>query len=218
MKAARMATTGAAALVLAGGITLMTAGPGAAYTGRATHYDVGLGACGVRSSPGEMVVALNSAEFGSGYPGPHCFQKIRIQHGTRSIVATIVDEAPGAPFHGLDLSAGAFQALGGNVNDGVMDVSWDYVGAAPKPGPTTKPPTPKPTSTTKPPTPKPTTTTKAPTPKPTTTTKAPTPKPTTTTKAPTPRPTTTTKPPAVGPVEAESAATPLPVPMVTVLQ
>ncbi|PJN29531.1 hypothetical protein CG736_03110 [Kitasatospora sp. CB02891] len=213
-----MATTGAAALVLAGGITLATAGPGAAYTGRATYYDVGLGACGVRSSSGDMVVALNSAEFGSGYPGPHCFQKIRIQHGTRSIVATIVDVAPGASFHGLDLSAGAFRALGGDAYDGVIEVSWDYVGTAPKPTTTTKAPTPKPTSTTKAPTPKPTTTTKPPTPKPTSTTKAPTPKPTTTTKPPTPKPTTTTKPPAVGPVDPASAATPLPVPMVTVLQ
>ncbi|MFF0296607.1 hypothetical protein ACFYST_21455 [Kitasatospora sp. NPDC004614] len=159
---ARTAKTGAAALLLAGGITLATASPSAAYTGRATHYPVGLGACGQSSVPGDLVVALSPAEFGNGYSTPHCFQSVRIQHGGTSIVATVLDRGPaGMPLHDLDLSLGAFVALGSDPKGGPIDVSWGYVETSPGPGPTTTPPGPGPIGTTMP---APSGTTKAPTP------------------------------------------------------
>ncbi|MEV7122983.1 RlpA-like double-psi beta-barrel domain-containing protein [Kitasatospora griseola] len=178
---ARTATMGAAATALAGGITLLAAWPSAAYTGTATYYQPGLGACGVQSKSSDMVVALNAAEFGDAYPSPHCFQHVKVQYGTKSVVATIVDRAAGAPYHGLELSPSAFQELA-NPGLGLLTVTWDYIDSPLTPA------EPQPTGTHS--APRPTT---EPTPSVTTL------NPTTTTKAPTPTPTATTRPPTYTP-------------------
>ena len=53
----------------------------------------GLGACGKVNKPSDFIVALNQAQFGSGYPGPHCFETITITYGGKTAQATIMDEA-----------------------------------------------------------------------------------------------------------------------------
>ncbi|KIQ65409.1 hypothetical protein TR51_16035 [Kitasatospora griseola] len=213
---ARTAKTGAAALLLAGGITLATASPSAAYTGRATHYPVGLGACGQASVPSDLVVALSPAEFGNGYSAPHCFQSVWIQHGGTSIVATVLDRGPaGMPLHDLDLSLGAFMALGGDPKGGPIDVSWGYVETSP--GSTTTPPGPGPIGTTMP---APTGTTKAPTPTgtPVTQRPAPTGVPITPPEPDHPAPTTTAPPQPTGaPTPGPTGPHTMPVPTVPVV-
>lgn len=54
----------------------------------------GLGACGQYNHEPDFVVALNSAQYGGGYPGPECFKYITITGGSRNgyAVAQIVDE------------------------------------------------------------------------------------------------------------------------------
>jgi len=48
----------------------------------------------VVSSEPAYIVALNSAQYGGGYPGPQCFKSITITGGNRNghAVATIKDE------------------------------------------------------------------------------------------------------------------------------
>lgn len=88
-----------------------------------TFYDVGKGACGHTNQGSEFVVAVNSAQYGKDYPGPHCFKEITITYNGKSAQASVVDECPGCPCGGLDLSRGLFDYLA-DENQGVIYGSW----------------------------------------------------------------------------------------------
>ncbi|KAJ3773833.1 RlpA-like double-psi beta-barrel-protein domain-containing protein-containing protein [Lentinula raphanica] len=94
---------------------------------RFTYYAVGLGACGQTNQPSDFIVALNSAQYNG---GQYCFEMITITVGDKSIQAQIMDECPGCPYGGLDLSEGAFQAFA-SLDQGVLTGSWDFDSAAP---------------------------------------------------------------------------------------
>ncbi|KAG5728346.1 Allergen Asp f 7 [Termitomyces sp. T112] len=149
---------------------------------RWTFYAVGLGACGKTNVPSDFIVALNSAQFGGGYPGPHCFETITMTYNGKTATATIMDECPGCPFGGLDLSTGLFTFFAPE-SVGVLYGEWSFNNGAPAPAPA--PPKTTTTQEAPPPPPPKTTSTKE---QPTTTWK---PEPTTTWK---PEPTTTWKP------------------------
>ncbi|TFY73985.1 hypothetical protein EWM64_g10027, partial [Hericium alpestre] len=93
---------------------------------RLTYYDVGLGACGKSNVPSDFIVALNTPQFGSGYPGPHCFEMITITYNGKSTQAQIMDECPGCPFGGLDLSRGLFDFFA-SEDLGVLSATWEFV-------------------------------------------------------------------------------------------
>lgn len=113
---------------------------------RLTFYDVGLGSCGQYSQPSDFIVALNSAQYGDGYPGPNCFKSITITCNGKSTGATILDECPGCPYGGLDLSTGLFDFFA-DPSVGVLYCSWDFDGDAPAPTSTSAPPPPPPPTT-----------------------------------------------------------------------
>jgi len=94
---------------------------------RFTFYDAGLGACGKTNVASDLIVALKSDQFGSGYPGPHCFEKIRISYNGKESDATIMDECPGCPHGALDLSRGLFK-LFASEDVGVIYGSWSFAG------------------------------------------------------------------------------------------
>jgi len=120
---------------------------------RLTFYDVGLGACGKTNSPGDFIVALNSCEFGSGFPGPQCFKTITIEYNGIQATAQITDECPGCPCGGLDLSTGLFTHFAPE-SVGVLYANWWYNGGGSSPAPSPSPtPKPSPTSTWTPPSP-----------------------------------------------------------------
>jgi hypothetical protein len=118
---------------------------------RWTFYDVGLGACGKVNQPGDFIVALNSAQFGGGYPGPNCFKAISMTYNGKSTQAVIMDECPGCPWGGLDLSRGLFTFFAPE-SVGVLEGTWDFVDGngvkTPTPTPTPTPTSTKPTHTT----------------------------------------------------------------------
>ncbi|KAG8749845.1 hypothetical protein FRC12_013194 [Ceratobasidium sp. 428] len=62
------------------------------FNGQATYYKTGLGACGITNNDGDKIVALNSAQYGGGYPGPHCFQMVNVCKGSTCHPAQITDE------------------------------------------------------------------------------------------------------------------------------
>ncbi|KAG6335158.1 hypothetical protein ID866_3942 [Astraeus odoratus] len=90
---------------------------------RFTFYDVGLGACGQTNVASDFIVALNVEQYGSGYPGPYCFQSITISYGGKTAQATIMDECMGCPWGGLDFSRGLFDYFA-SESDGVLYGTW----------------------------------------------------------------------------------------------
>ncbi|KAL5536164.1 hypothetical protein ACEPAF_4269 [Sanghuangporus sanghuang] len=95
---------------------------------RFTYYDIttGVTACGWTFSNNAEVVALNSQQFVSGFPGPSCGNRIRIDANGKSMDAVIVDECPGCPYAGLDLTEGLFSQFA-DLDAGVITGSWDYI-------------------------------------------------------------------------------------------
>ncbi|ODO03403.1 hypothetical protein L198_02250 [Cryptococcus wingfieldii CBS 7118] len=95
------------------------------YSGQATFYDVGLGACGGTNVATDYIVALNTAQYGSGYPGPHCGKAITISYGGKQVGATIEDECPTCAYGALDMSTSLFLNFA-TENDGVFQMTWWY--------------------------------------------------------------------------------------------
>ncbi|KAJ8495048.1 hypothetical protein ONZ45_g13018 [Pleurotus djamor] len=111
---------------------------------RFTWYDVGLGSCGWFNKESDFIVALNAAQYGSGYPGPFCGKTITITCNGKSAVAKIADECPGCPVNGLDFSKGLFEYFA-DLGAGVLYGEWFFSDGSSKP-----PPKPEPTSEPKP--------------------------------------------------------------------
>nr|ODN99655.1 hypothetical protein L204_02088 [Cryptococcus depauperatus CBS 7855] len=97
---------------------------GATYSGRATFYDVGQGACGGWNVASDYIVALNSNQYGGGYPGPQCGRSITISYnGVQVGGVKIADECPSCAYGGLDLSRGLFARFE-SENAGVFYMTW----------------------------------------------------------------------------------------------
>ncbi|KAK4688438.1 hypothetical protein P7C73_g1676, partial [Tremellales sp. Uapishka_1] len=98
------------------------------FTGRGTFFYVGLGACGQNSVDSDLMVALNTAQYGSGYPGPECFKYITITaNGVTVSGVEIMDECPTCDYGGLDMSPGLFQRFA-DESVGVLSITWYYEG------------------------------------------------------------------------------------------
>lgn len=110
-------------------------GSGGSYSGRATYYQVGEGACGGVSSPNEHVVALNQAMYGdSSQQSSWCNKKISITNPKthKTVDAAIVDDCPTCPHGALDLSQSLFGALtNGNYDEGCVPLFSSSLGLDP---------------------------------------------------------------------------------------
>ncbi|KEP55574.1 rare lipoprotein A-like double-psi beta-barrel protein [Rhizoctonia solani 123E] len=93
------------------------------FSGTATYYAVGLGACGQNNVPSDFIVALNTAQYGGGYPGPNCFKPITICAKGKCVGATIMDQCPTCGYGSLDLSEGLFKQFA-DTGDGVFQMTW----------------------------------------------------------------------------------------------
>ncbi|KAG9105404.1 hypothetical protein FRC07_009311 [Ceratobasidium sp. 392] len=152
--------------------------------------------CGIYNNPSDKIVALNSAQFGGGYPGPNCFKGITICKGSNCHYAQITDECPTCDYGSLDLSQSLFEQFA-STDDGIFQMTWTFNDDKPetteKPDPPKTTKKPDPPETTEKPDPPKTTKKPEPEPEPTTTSERPTttskPKPKTTS---TPEPTTST--------------------------
>lgn len=95
------------------------------YSGQATWFVDGLGACGKVNGPNDFIVALNTPQYGSGSPGPQCFKSITIYAGGKSAVATIMDECPTCDYGSLDMSHGLFLHFN-PISVGEFPITWSY--------------------------------------------------------------------------------------------
>ncbi|CAD6887194.1 unnamed protein product [Tilletia controversa] len=102
------------------------------YSGTATFYDAGLGNCGTTVSPNAMVVALNTAQYGStSTVSSHCFKTVTITNlkNGKTMNAIVQDSCPTCSFGDLDMSTSLFSALNnGNMDDGIFPISWSFGG------------------------------------------------------------------------------------------
>lgn len=127
-------TTFAAVLSVLGSASMVAAAPAPlearaeTFTGKATYYAVGLGACGNTNSDSEMVVALNSAQY-QAINGAECGKSLSITNPSngKTASATVVDMCPGCAHGSLDMSPTLFQQLAsGGLDEGVFSISWSF--------------------------------------------------------------------------------------------
>ncbi|CAF1499222.1 unnamed protein product [Didymodactylos carnosus] len=108
--------------------------PSGSYRGRCTYYNVNVGytACGTRHGDHEHIVAMNAAQFDpytpNGNPNRNslCNRKIQVNGPRGSVEVRVVDRCPGCPSGGLDLSPAAFRKVAGNLDVGVVQVTWRW--------------------------------------------------------------------------------------------
>ncbi|KAI8446632.1 hypothetical protein BY996DRAFT_4594978 [Phakopsora pachyrhizi] len=65
------------------------------FSGKATFYATGLGACGFHNVDNDFIVALNKEQYEA---NKWCKKTITINYGGKSAKAMIMDECPGCPF------------------------------------------------------------------------------------------------------------------------
>ncbi|OBZ68318.1 Papain inhibitor [Grifola frondosa] len=94
-----------------------------AYSGQATYFEPGLGACGAYSQPTDLIVALSPSEY---VGGAHCYQHIGVNYNGNFVDATVVDECPGCASGSIDLSPSAFEQLAPLSAGRLYGVSWNY--------------------------------------------------------------------------------------------
>ncbi|GAA5910933.1 hypothetical protein JCM6882_001935 [Rhodosporidiobolus microsporus] len=99
--------------------------------GQATFfYQYGVaGACGKVHSDSDKVVALAMNLYGSASnAAPDCGRQIEIKNEKtgQSTVATVADACPGCGDSHIDLSVGAFDAIG-TQDQGVVPISWKFI-------------------------------------------------------------------------------------------
>ncbi|GAA5885300.1 hypothetical protein JCM6882_009559 [Rhodosporidiobolus microsporus] len=98
---------------------------GYSFSGKATYFyqNGNPGSCGVWNQDSTYLVAVNAAQMNSGL----CGKTVRIRNNAngKTITALVQDTCPGCGYGSLDLSVGAFGALG-SYDSGVLPISWSY--------------------------------------------------------------------------------------------
>ncbi|KAK7685464.1 hypothetical protein QCA50_011328 [Cerrena zonata] len=95
-----------------------------AFTGDATFFFPGLGACGQTNTAADFIVALSPSEYAG---GAHCFQRISASFNGRSVIATVVDLCPGCGPGSIDLSPAAFSQLADLSVGRIHGVTWNFI-------------------------------------------------------------------------------------------
>ncbi|KAG9009093.1 hypothetical protein FRB94_012489 [Tulasnella sp. JGI-2019a] len=100
------------------------------FSGVATYFAVGLGACGGYSQPSDYIVAMNSVQYSGS-----CGKTLTITGRGKTMTATVADECPGCSFHSVDMSQGLFEYFA-PTSVGEFSIIWNYGGAQEETTPT----------------------------------------------------------------------------------
>ncbi|SNX86687.1 uncharacterized protein MEPE_05396 [Melanopsichium pennsylvanicum] len=97
------------------------------FTGRATYYGAGLGACGIINDNNDPIVAISKDVFEQYNPSSNnpnhnslCGKKVEIEWKGRTVQAFAMDECPECEKHSLDCSPSVFEKLD-DKEKGVLD-------------------------------------------------------------------------------------------------
>ncbi|KAJ7055538.1 expansin family protein [Mycena amicta] len=105
------------------------------YSGDATYYDPGLGACGHTNSGSQLIVAVSHKIFDS-FPGanptnpnknPICGKKLKATYGSKSITLSVADRCPGCAAGDLDMTRAGFGVLASLDKGRLPGVKWAWV-------------------------------------------------------------------------------------------
>ncbi|KDQ19350.1 hypothetical protein BOTBODRAFT_51776 [Botryobasidium botryosum FD-172 SS1] len=100
---------------------------GASYSGSATFYGAGSGACGSVSSPDDYIVAISQAQYGaSSAVSNYCYKTVTITHNGKTAQAKVVDDCEGCGFGDLDMSKALFTFFE-SPDVGRFPIKWSYV-------------------------------------------------------------------------------------------
>ena len=106
-------------------------GGSGSFSGQATYYAPGLGACGQYSTSSDLICALSHGLFDSEATAnpnnnPFCGRQLKITYQGQSVVVTAVDRCEGCSYYDVDLSPAAFAQLAPQ-SLGRIDVTWEWV-------------------------------------------------------------------------------------------
>jgi len=104
-----------------GGGDLITGGIGTFFTQNGNE-----GACGDTNPDSAIICALQTSVYDN---GAHCGQYVLITNTKtgKTIPVRVADECPTCDnSQSIDLSTGAFQALGGTVEEGIFPIEWRF--------------------------------------------------------------------------------------------
>ncbi|CAG8591183.1 10283_t:CDS:1 [Ambispora leptoticha] len=102
------------------------------YSGKATYYNPGLGACGVDANDNSMVVAISAPNFDpmiqNGNPNKNtlCGKRVRIYYGDKFVDGVVADRCPVCKLGDIDLSPAMFSQLT-ELERGFITVEWGYL-------------------------------------------------------------------------------------------
>jgi len=96
------------------------------HSGRATYYEVGLGACGYTDTDSEPIVAISHLIYGS---GGNCNQWMEIKNSAtgKTKYGKTRDECEGCGEYDIDLSPSLFESLGAPLSQGIQQVEWHFM-------------------------------------------------------------------------------------------
>lgn len=109
--------------------TSSSSSSGGDFSGDATYYTPGLGACGWDSSSTDLIAALNADQFhsfGSMSNGnPACGKSATISRNGKTVTVKIVDLCPECAYGSLDLSPSAFDQIADEA-EGRVEITWSW--------------------------------------------------------------------------------------------
>lgn len=104
------------------------------WTGDATYFDPGTGSCGETNGPGDFIAAISHLQFDPHTPGGNpnknslCGLQARCtRDGVNFITVRVTDRCPVCAYGDMDLSPGAYAAIGGTIAEGRFKISCQWV-------------------------------------------------------------------------------------------
>lgn len=103
-----------------------------AFTGDATFFYTGLGACGKTNKNSELVFALPAKMFdpspgGNPNKNPNCGRRAKVTFGNKSVTVKCVDRCAGCKPGDIDLSPAAFDKLADRKRGRIKKVKWEFI-------------------------------------------------------------------------------------------
>ncbi|KAJ1034999.1 hypothetical protein NDA18_000604 [Ustilago nuda] len=107
------------------------------YSGQATYYAPGLGACGWRNGEADYIVAISASLFDSfGRDNPNknaaCGHKIAATYGGKTITVSVADRCVSCALGDLDFTSTGFSQFADKSQGRLDGLSWSWIGDAPQ--------------------------------------------------------------------------------------
>ncbi|WLF80303.1 Lytic transglycosylase [Lodderomyces elongisporus] len=105
---------------------------GQTFSGDATYYSTGLGACGIVNTDSDYIIAISHEMYDQHTPDGNpnhntlCGKKIKAFRNGKSIDVTVVDRCEGCAYNDLDFSPAAFKQLA-DFEEGRVRITWKWL-------------------------------------------------------------------------------------------